>query len=417
MSMEAEIMTAVLLIGLAGSLGVQLWLAARQLSFVRAHRESVPDAFRSDVSAEAHRKAADYTAAKTKLNMVSLAWGAALLLAWTLGGGLDFVDGLWRGVIGSDLWRGVAVVISVLFLIGVLDLPLSLASTFGVERHFGFNRTTPGLFVADLVKSAVIGLAVGVPLVAAILWIMETAGAYWWIYAWAVWIGFALLQTWAYPRLIAPLFNKFSPMTDAALRARVEKLASAIGFGVKDVFVMDGSRRSAHGNAYMTGFGANKRIVFFDTLVDALKEDEIEAVLAHELGHYKLRHVQKKLFAAAVMSAVGWAILGWLSAAPWFYAGLGVAVPSPHMALLLFLMVGPVFAVFLRPALSALSRKFEFEADDFARKFSDARALMSSLVKLYRDNANTLTPDPVYSAFYHSHPPPALRIRNLAKPS
>lgn len=415
MSIEANAMTAVLLLGLAASLGLQLWLAARQLSFVRAHRARVPEAFQADVTEEAHRKAADYTSAKTRLNMVSLVWGAVLLLAWTLGGGLGLVDQLWRGAVASELWRGVAVVISVLFLIGVLDLPLSLASTFGVERRFGFNRTTPGLYVSDLVKSALLGLAIGVPLVAAILWIMEEAGGYWWLYAWAVWIGFTLLQTWAYPRFIAPLFNKFSPLTNASLRARVERLARAIGFGVKDVFVMDGSRRSAHGNAYMTGFGANKRIVFFDTLVDALKEDEIEAVLAHELGHYKLRHVQKKLIIAAALSAAGWAVLGWLSGASWFYAGLGVAVPSPHMALLLFLMVGPVFAVFLRPALSSLSRRFEFEADDFARKFSDARALMTSLVKLYRDNANTLTPDPVYSAFYHSHPPPAARIRNLSK--
>lgn len=410
-------MTAVLLLGLAGSLGLQLWLARRQLAYVAAHRERVPEAFRDDVSEEAHRKAADYTAAKTKLNMVSLVWGALLLLAWTLGGGLDLVDAFWQGSVDSALWRGVAVVISVLFLIGVLDLPLSIAFTFGVERRFGFNRTTPALFVTDLIKSAVIGFLIGVPLIAAILWIMETAGGSWWIYAWVVWTGFGLLQTWAYPRLIAPLFNKFTPMTDPSLRERVERLARDIGFRVKDIFVMDGSRRSAHGNAYMTGFGANKRIVFFDTLVDALKEDEVEAVLAHELGHYKLRHVQKKLLTAAVISAAGWAILGWLSGESWFYAGLGVTTASPHMALLLFLMVAPVFTVFLHPALSWLSRRFEFEADDFARKFSDARALMSSLVKLYRDNANTLTPDPVYSAFYHSHPPPAMRIRNLSKAS
>jgi len=406
--------TAVFLILLAASVALQAWLRWRQLSYVRAHRETVPEAFRDDVSADAHRKAADYTMAKTRLGLVSLGFGAIVLLIWTLGGGLDLADRLWRGEIDSDLTRGVAVVLSVLFAGGILDLPLSIYATFGLEQRFGFNRTTPWVFATDLVKSTLLGLAIGVPLVFAILWIMTAAGDLWWIDAWAVWMAFALVQTWAYPRLIAPLFNRFTPLADESLRERVDRLGRATGFAIKDVFVMDGSRRTAHGNAYLTGFGAAKRIVFFDTLIAALHADEVEAVLAHELGHYKLRHVAKKLGAAAIVSAAGWALLGWLSGTPWFYSGLGVSTPSPYMALLLFVMVGPLAAVFLRPILSHVSRRYEFEADDFAKRFSDARALASGLVKLYRDNANTLTPDPVYSAFYHTHPPPALRIRHLA---
>jgi len=413
--LEALAFTAIFLAALAAALGVQYWLGFRQLRFVRAHRESVPEAFRDTVSDEAHRKAADYTVAKTRFNLVSHAIGAVLLLIWTLGGGLDLVDRIWRGAVATDLPRGVAVVLSVIFIMGLLDLPLSIYATFRLEQRFGFNRTTPRLFAVDLVKSAVLGLVIGAPLVYAILWIMQEAGSLWWLYAWAVWIGFALVQTWAYPRLIAPLFNRFTPLADESLRERVDRLARATGFAVKDVFVMDGSRRSAHGNAYMTSFGASKRIVFFDTLLSALQADEVEAVLAHELGHYKLRHVMKKLGLVAVISGLGWALLGWLSGEAWFYAGLGVSRPSPCMALLLFMMVGPVFALFLRPFMSGLSRRYEFEADDFARKFSDARALTRGLVKLYRDNANTLTPDPLYSAFYHTHPPPALRIRHLAQ--
>ena len=409
-----EVFTAFFLVLLAASLGLQAWLALRQISYVHARRDDVPEAFRGDVSTEAHRKAADYTVAKTRLHLVSLLFGAILLLIWTLGGGLDLADRLWRSQIESDLIRGVAVVLSVIVIGSILDLPLSIYATFVLEERFGFNRTTPWVFTTDLVKGALLGLIVGAPLLYAILWIMTAAGTPWWIYAWAVWMAFALVQTWAYPRLIAPLFNRFTPLSDESLRQRVERLARATGFAIKDIFVMDGSRRSAHGNAYMTGFGAAKRIVFFDTLISALQGDEVEAVLAHELGHYRLRHVAKKLGVAAIVSAVGWALLGWLSAEPWFYSGLGVAAPSPYIALLLFVMVGPLTAVFLRPILSHVSRRYEFEADDFAKQFSDARALASGLIKLYRDNANTLTPDPVYSAFYHSHPPPALRIRHLA---
>ncbi|MFZ0694234.1 MAG: M48 family metallopeptidase [Alphaproteobacteria bacterium] len=411
--MDANLVTGIFLAGLAGSLALQFWLGLRHLRYVAEHRGAVPEAFRDSVSLESHAKAADYTIAKTKLNLLSLAISAILLLIWTLGGGLDLVDRFWRPRIDSELWRGVAAVVSVLFLIGALDLPLSLYSTFGLEQRFGFNRTTPWLFALDLVKGAVLGLAIGVPLIFAILWIMQATGDLWWLYAWAAWMTFALVQILAYPTLIAPLFNRFTPLTDESLRERVDKLALATGFAIKDIFVMDGSRRSAHGNAYLTGFGTSKRIVFFDTLLSALQGDEVIAVLAHELGHYKLAHIQKKLIATALMSLAGWALLGWLSSKAWFYAGLGVTQPSNYMALLLFMMVGPVFAVFLRPVLSNLSRRHEFEADDYARGVSDAAALARGLVKLYRDNANSLTPDPVYSAFYHTHPPPALRIRNL----
>ena len=411
--MDANFVTGIFLAGLAASLGLQFWLGLRHLRYVASHRGAVPEVFRDSVSLEAHAKAADYTIAKTKLNLVSLAVSAVLLLIWTLGGGLDLVDRFWRLHIDSELWRGVVAIVSVLFLISALDLPLSLYSTFGLEQRFGFNRTTPWLYVLDMVKGAVLGLAIGVPLIFAILWIMQATGALWWLYAWAAWMAFGIIQVLIYPTWIAPLFNKFTPLTDESLRENVGKLAQVTGFAIKDIFVMDGSRRSAHGNAYMTGFGASKRIVFFDTLLSALQGDEVIAVLAHELGHYKLAHIQKKLIAMALMSLAGWALLGWLSANDWFYAGLGVTQASNAMALLLFMMAGPVFAVFLRPFLSRLSRRHEFEADDYARGVSDAAALARGLVKLYRDNANSLTPDPVYSAFYHTHPPPALRIRNL----
>jgi STE24 endopeptidase len=389
------------------------WLGARNIAYVGAHRESVPEAFRDDVPPEAHRKAADYTIARARLNLVQTAIHAALLLGWTLGGGLELLDGLWRGSVSAPLARGVGVILSAVVIMAVLDLPLSLYHTFRLEERFGFNRTTPWLFVTDLAKGGLLVVIVGAPLAWVILWIMEAAGPNWWISAWLVWMAFSLLQAWAYPRLIAPLFNRFSPLKDESLKSRIHRLAEATGFAVKGVFVMDGSRRSAHGNAYFTGFGRSKRIVFFDTLLESLEAPEIEAVLAHELGHFKRRHVQKRLVLVALLSLAGWALLGWLGGEAWFYDGLGVSRPSDYTALILFLMVAPVFLVFLRPAVSYLSRRYEYEADDFAAEKSDARALISALIKLYRDNASTLTPDPVYSAYYHGHPPPPLRVRHL----
>ena len=413
--MQATVFTDVFVAVLAASVALQLWLGARQIAYVRARREGVPEAFRDAVPAEAHRKAADYTTAKTRLNLVALVVHAVVLLGWTIGGGLEMLDGLWRGQDLAPLARGVGVVLSAIVITGLLELPLSLYGTFVLEERFGFNRQGPWLFLTDLVKSAVLLVAVGGPLVAVILWIMDVSGALWWLYAWLVWIGFSLLQTWAYPRLIAPLFNRFTPLRDPALEARIRLLAKGCGFSVRDVFVMDGSRRSTHGNAYLTGLGANKRIVFFDTLIATLEAPEIEAVLAHELGHFRRRHVQKYLAAAGLITLAGWMLLGWLSGQAWFYAGLGVEQPSPYMALILFVMVAPVFTVFFRPLLSYLSRRFEYQADEFAAEKSDAGALIAALVKLYRENASTLTPDPVYSAFYHSHPPPPLRVRHLAR--
>ncbi len=406
--------TYAFLAALGASVALQLWLGMRNVSHVRAHREGVPEAFQGDVSLQDHRKAADYTVAKTRLNHAALVVQAGLLLIWTIGGGLELLDQLWRGPVTAPLARGVAVVLSAVILVALLDLPFSIYRTFRLEERFGFNRTTPWLFASDLVKGGLLLIAIGAPLISAILWIMDAAGAYWWFYAWLVWMGFSLVETWAYPRLIAPLFNRFTPLEDPSLEARVRRLARACGFGVKDIFVMDGSRRSAHGNAYLTGLGANKRIVFFDTLIGTLEAPEVEAVLAHEIGHFKRRHVQKVLVSSALATLVGWMVLGWLAGEGWFYAGLGVSTPSDYMALILFVMVAPVFAVFFRPVVSALSRHFEYEADDFAAEKSDAQALIAALVKLYRDNASTLTPDPVYSAFYHSHPPPPLRVRHLS---
>jgi STE24 endopeptidase len=405
--------TTLFLTVLAASVALQFWLGSRQMGFVRAHRDGVPEAFRNDVSLKDHRKAADYAVAKTRLNLVALVVHAALLLGWTIGGGLELLDGLWRATLAAPLARGVAVVMSAGLIMALLEMPFSIYGTFRLEERFGFNRTTPWLFVSDLAKSGLLLVGIGAPLVWVILRIMEASGAFWWLYAWLVWMGVSLAQTWAYPRLIAPLFNRFTPLDDPSLEARVRRLAKACGFAVKDIFVMDGSRRTAHGNAYLTGLGANKRIVFFDTLIGSLEGPEVEAVLAHELGHFKRWHVQKFLATSALITLAGWALLGWLAGQGWFYAGLGVTLPSNHAALILFVMVAPVFAVFLRPVLSALSRRFEYQADAFAAEKSDAGALITALVKLYRDNASTLTPDPVYSAFYHSHPPPPLRVRHL----
>jgi len=300
------------------------------------------------------------------------------------------------------------------FLLGsLLDVPFSAWSTFKLETHFGFNHSTLGLFVADLAKQAVLLLVIGTPLIALVLWLMQVSGTYWWLYVWVVWISFSLLMMWAYPSFIAPLFNKFAPLDNAELRSRIESLLSRCGFQSEGIFVMDGSRRSGHGNAYFTGLGRHKRIVFFDTLIHALEPDEIEAVLAHELGHFKRKHVQKRLTGMLLMSLGGLALLGWLAEQPAFYQGLGAAEPSTHMALLLFMLAAPVFSLFLQPLLSKLSRKHEFEADDYAAEQTGAHHLVSALVKLYRDNASTLTPDPLYSAFHDSHPPAPVRVAKL----
>lgn len=401
--------TAVVVLALV----VQEWLASRHIRHVQARRDQVPEAFAASISLTAHRKAADYSVAKTRLGRIELVYDTALLLIWTLGGGLTLLNSTWMQFDWAPLPTGVAVMMSFLFLGSLLDVPFTAWSTFKLETHFGFNHSTSGLFVADLAKQAVLLLAIGTPLIALVLWLMQGAGTYWWLYVWAVWIGFSLLMMWAYPAFIAPLFNKFAPLDNAELRSRIENLLTRCGFRSEGIFVMDGSRRSGHGNAYFTGLGRNKRIVFFDTLIHALEPDEIEAVLAHELGHFKRKHVQKRLGGMLLMSLGGLALLGWLAEQPAFYQGLGVAEPSTHMALLLFMLAAPVFSLFLQPLLSKLSRKHEFEADDYAAEQTGTRHLVSALVKLYRDNASTLTPDPLYSAFHDSHPPAPVRVAKL----
>jgi STE24 endopeptidase len=398
---------------LGASLALQLWLARRHLRHVARHRDAVPAAFTDKIPLSAHQKAADYTLAKVRFGRVDGLIGAALLLLWTLGGGLDLLDQAWRTFGLSPLATGTAFILSAFLFMGLLELPASLYQTFVLEARFGFNKTTPATFVTDLIKQTLLVLALGVPLAMAVLWLMQQAGALWWLYVWLLWVGFGLLMTWVYPALIAPLFNKFRPLEEGQVQARIHALLERTGFTSHGIFVMDGSRRTAHGNAYFTGLGRNKRIVFFDNLLKTLIVDEIEAVLAHELGHYKRRHVVKRLLLGFALSLAGLALLGWLMEQSWFYLGLGVQQASTHAALVLFLMVAPVFTFFVQPLMAWGSRRHEFEADDFAAEQADAQAMVNALVKLYQENASTLTPDPLYSAFYDSHPPAALRIAHL----
>ena len=404
----------IFLFAVVAGLTVQLWLAGRQAAHIISHMGTVPPAFAANISLEQHRTAARYSLARLGVERWDLVLGSAVLLGWTLAGGLGRLDNAIASIGLGTLWHGVALVIGVVLVGSLIDLPLSIWRTFGVEARFGFNRTTPGGFAKDRLLGLVLGLVLGVPLVAAILWLMARAGDLWWLWAWLLWIAFSLFITWAYPIWIAPLFNKFKALDDTALRTRLEGLLQRCGFTSNGMFVMDGSRRSAHGNAYFTGFGANKRIVFFDTLLDGLEADEVEAVLAHELGHFKRRHVVKMLAISALMSLLGLALLGWLAGQQWFYAGLGVARPGNAAALVLFMLAMPVFTVFVSPLLARLSRRHEFEADDFAAAQTDPKHLISGLVKMYRDNASTLTPDPLYSAFHHSHPPAPVRIAHLS---
>lgn len=402
------------IVALVLGLAIDWWLMRRQATAVLEHRSWVPEAFRDHISLPEHQKAADYTVAKLSLGAVELFMGALWLLLWTLGGGLSLLDQVWRGMGLPMLWTGVGFTMSVVLLMTLLDLPFAVYRTFVVEQRFGFNRTTLKTFATDLLKHTALALTLGVPLAAMVLWLMGQAGWWWWLYAWLVWTGFGLLMMWAYPAFIAPLFNKFSPLEDAELRARIQSLLQRSGFTSNGIFVMDGSSRSAHGNAYFTGLGANKRIVFFDTLINTLAADEIEAVLAHELGHFKRKHVQKRMVVMAIFSLAGLALLGWLMQQLWFYQGLGVEQPSVHAALMLFLIVAPVFGFFMQPVAAWFSRKDEFEADDYAAQQADASAMIRALVKLYQENASTLTPDALYSAFHDSHPPAPLRVAHLS---
>ena len=411
-------LSLVFLLALGLSLGIQLWLALRQRRHVAAHRDRVPDAFAERISLEAHQKAADYTLSNTRMDILELFFGALLLLGWTLGGGLNWLDGQWRALARELDWgpipTGVMVIFSMTLISAVLDLPFNVYRTFRIEQKFGFNRTTPGLFISDLIKQTLLMSAIGLPLLWLVLWLMQGAGEYWWLYVWGVWTAFSLFMMWAYPAFIAPLFNKFEPLDDADLKQRIEQLLERCGFTSKGVFVMDGSRRSSHGNAYFTGLGDNKRIVFFDTLLKSLNADEVEAVLAHELGHFRRKHIRKRLIAMAVLSLLSLALLGGLMQYDAFYTGLGVSQPSTYIALTLFMLVAPLFSIYLQPVFAWVSRKHEFEADDFAAQHSDAQNLIRALVKLYEENASTLTPDPLYSAFHDSHPPASVRIAHLS---
>jgi STE24 endopeptidase len=389
------------------------WLNQRQVAAVAQHRDKVPDAFASQVDLDSHRKAADYTVALASLNRWDILLDALIALGFTLGGGIQAIDRAWGAAALSPVWQGTAVVLSTLLAMSAIGMPLSIYRTFGIEARFGFNRMTIGLYVADLCKGLALTLLLGGPLVYVILYLMQRAGSLWWLYAWGVWTAFTLFITWAWPTFIAPLFNKFTPLADEALKQRTESLLQRCGFSSQGVFVMDGSRRSVHGNAYFTGVGRNKRIVFFDTLVERLQATEIEAVLAHELGHFRLHHVRSRLVLSLLFGLGGLALLGLLAAWPHFYQALGVSQPSAHAALLLFMLVLPTFTFFLTPLGAWWSRKHEFEADEFAAKFSDARQLADALVKLYRDNATTLTPDRLHSTFYDSHPPALIRIARL----
>ena len=399
----------VLILGIA----VQRLLARRHIAHIRQHRDAVPEAFSEQIPLDAHRKAADYTIAKVRLGQVDLMVGATLLLIWTLGGALQGLDGLWSGLHLSTLWTGVGFILSVALLSSLLDIPLSLYRTFVLEERFGFNKMTWKTYLSDLLKNLMLSLLIGIPMIALVLWLMGNAGALWWLYVWLTWLLFSLFMMWFYPAFIAPLFNKFRPLQNESLKQRIINLLQRNGFTSQGIFVMDGSARSTHGNAYFTGLGGNKRIVFFDTLIDKLTPEEIEAVLAHELGHFKCNHIKKRIAVMAAVFLIGFAVLGWLIDKPWFYRGLGVGTMTDYMALTLFFMVAPVFTFFLQPVFAWLSRRHEFEADDFAANQAHTSNLVKALVKLYKENANTLTPDPLYSAFHDSHPPAPIRIAHL----
>ena len=416
--MQASTLTALFLLFLASNAIVRIWLGQRQIRHVQAHRDTVPQEFADRISLASHQRAADYTVARTRLRMMESVFDVAVLLALTMGGVIGAIYLSADQWIANDLWRDVALIAGISLLLGAIHLPFTIYRQFKLEARFGFNRMTPKLFVADSIKGVLLGAALGLPLLAVILWLMNSAGSAWWIWAWASWALFNFMVMLIFPTWIAPLFNKFTPLEDAALKDRIHALAKRCGFAISGLFVMDGSKRSAHGNAYFTGFGKSRRIVFFDTLLSKLSPAEIEAVLAHELGHFKHKHITKRLAVSLLSSLLLFGLLGWLTQQAWFYQGLGVTPlvgTNNGVALLLFFLVLPVFTFLLTPVTSWLSRRDEFEADRFAASQSQASDLIGALVKLFNDNAATLTPDPVHSAFYDSHPPAAIRIQALAR--
>jgi STE24 endopeptidase len=399
------------------TLVLRYWLASRHVRHVMRHRDQVPAEFADRIPLEAHRKAADYTVAKTRFGLVNAVWSGLVLIGFTLLGGLQMLSTALLHLTGPGMAHQIALIVAYSAIAGLLDLPFTYYFQFVLEQRFGFNKMTVKLWLLDAVKGTLVGAVIGLPLLWVVLTLMDRTGALWWVYAWLVWSGFQLLMMVLYPTVIAPMFNKFTPLSDDTLKSRIEGLMARVGFASKGLFVMDGSKRSAHGNAYFSGFGANKRIVFFDTLLERLAPAEIEAVLAHELGHFKLKHIVKRIVVVFALSLVFLALLGWLKNQVWFYTGLGVlpllGQNNDAMALLLFMLVLPVFTFPFAPLTSIGSRKHEFEADAFAASHSDARELVSALVKMYEDNASTLTPDPLHSAFYDSHPPASIRIRRL----
>ena len=404
---------------------LKVWLASRQIRHVALNSATVPARFAPLIGLPAHQKAANYTITKARFSLLELAWGAAVVLGWTLLGGLDALNQALMQMLGGGMAQQLSLLLAFTLISAAVDLPASLYQTFVIEQRFGFNTMTLRLWVLDRVKGAAIGAAIGLPIFALVLWLMAAAGPLWWLWAWALWMGFNLILMVIYPTLIAPWFNQFKPLDDLAMKDRVTKLMERCGFSAQGLFVMDGSRRSQHANAYFTGFGAAKRVVFFDTLLRQLSPDEVEAVLAHELGHFKHRHIAKRMATMFLMSLAGFALLGWLSGQVWFFTGLGVrpnisldpglaSAPNDALALLLFLLVLPVFSFFMTPVMAHFSRRDEFEADAFAIAQTSHNHLASALIKLYQDNASTLTPDPLYVRFYYSHPPASERLERMA---
>ncbi len=413
--------TIIFLITFLASFSLRHWLAQRQIRYVAKHRDSVPTEFAAKVTLAEHQKAADYTIAKLRLGILENGLSAIILIAFTLLGGLQILNLALLQLLGDGISQQIALLASIAIISGVLDLPFSWYKQFHLEERFGFNRMGKKLFFIDMLKGIAIGAAIGMPLLWVILSLMAKAGDLWWLWAWAVLTAFSLLMQWIFPSFIAPLFNKFQPLPDGALKTQIEALLARCDFASQGLFVMDGSKRSAHGNAFFAGMGKSKRIVFFDTLIEKLNPGEVEAVLAHELGHFKCKHIRKRLLVSFALSFGMFALLGWISTQVWFYTDLGV-MPNLNgynggLALALFMLVSPVFSFFFTPLASIASRKHEYEADGFAAKKSSAKDLISALVKLYQDNASTLTPDPIYTAFYSSHPPAPLRIANLQRQS
>ena len=411
--MEFNLFTLVFLIATLSYVVTLLWLNVRQDKAVIKSYEQVPSEFSKKITLKEHQKAAEYTQAKLTVNHFEVMFSTVVLLAWTIGGGMNWLDSIWQGLTDNVLYLGIGFIISLMIIGSLIDLPFSVYRTFVLEQRFGFNKTDSKTFVVDLFKEISLTLVIGLPLIYAVLYLMGEMGEYWWLYVWLVLTSFSLLMFWLYPTYIAPIFNKFKPLDNAELKVKIDNLIERTGFKSDGVFVMDGSKRSSHGNAYFTGIGKNKRIVFFDTLLEGMDDQEVEAILAHELGHFHHKHIRKHMINSFAITLAGLALLGYLINQPWFFHGLGVNTMSNHTALILFTLTMPVFSFFIAPISNALSRKHEFEADSFAAKHTNADDLVSSLVKLYRDNASTLTPDKLYSAFHDSHPSASIRINHL----